>query len=141
MAPESMVHALELIHALLIPGGALIDIHPNGEPVEFVYPLESGERLIGYLQESDDYIEYRQADEALEVCVARGLFSVVETGEVEFRTYADAFDELKDFLDENWSDAVISEQVVASALQLEERSDAREVFLREIARIALLRAL
>ena len=51
-----MVHALEQIHNLLEPGGYLIDIHPNGELVEFSLPLEEGEQFIGHMQETDDYI-------------------------------------------------------------------------------------
>ena len=141
MASESMVHALEQIHTLLIPGGVLIDIHPNGKPVEFVYPLESSDRLIGYLQESDEYIEYRQADEAVDVVVARGLFRMDSVEEFEFRTYADTFDELKDFLDENWSDAIIGEEVVARASALEGALGIRGAVLSEQAKIALLTGL
>jgi 2-polyprenyl-3-methyl-5-hydroxy-6-metoxy-1,4-benzoquinol methylase len=139
MEPESMVHALEKIHSLLKPGGHLIDIHPNGELVEFIYPLDGQEHFIGYMQETDDYIEYRQADEALEAMVAKGLFRVEKTGEFEFRTYADSFDELKSFLDENWSDAVITEAVIASARNLEEEYGVRKVFLCEGTKIGLLR--
>ena len=59
-----MVHALREIRKLLKTGGVLIDIRPNGELVEFIRPLGSGEMLIGHLQETDDYIEYRQAEAA-----------------------------------------------------------------------------
>jgi hypothetical protein len=138
MAPESMVHALEQIHALLVPGGALIDIHPNGERVEFLCPLESGEHLIGYLQESDDYIEYRQSDEAIDSVVLKGFFRVEHMGEFEFRTYADSFEELKDFLDENWSDAVIGEEVIERAKELEAVHGIGKTVLSERARIRLL---
>jgi len=139
MEPESMVHALEQIHDLLKPGSYLIDIHPNGELVEFIYLIDGREHFIGYMQETDDYIEYRQADEALETAVSKGLFQVEKTGEFEFRTYADSFEELKSFLDENWSDAVITEAVVASARKLEKEYGIRKVFLREETGIRLLR--
>ena len=136
-----MVHALEKIHSLLKPGGHLIDIHPNGEPVEFIYLTGGQEHFIGYMQETDDYIEYRQADEALETVATKGLFQAEKTGEFEFRTYADSFDELKSFLDENWSDAVITEAVIASARKLEEEYGIRKVFLREKTKIELLKPL
>ena len=136
-----MVHALEQIHELLKPGGNLLDIHPNGEPVEFILPLEGREHLIGYMRETDDYIEYRQADEAIQTAISKGLFQIVKTGEFEFRTHADSFDELKAFLDENWSDAVITDEVIANAKRLEKEYSKRKVFLREQARIGLLRAL
>ena len=92
-----MVHALEQIHSVLKPfdeaqdrpGGHLIDIHPNGELVEFILPLDEGEKFIGHMRETDDYIEYRQADEAVNTVVSNGLFQVERTGKFEFRTYAE----------------------------------------------------
>jgi len=142
-----MVHALEQIYDLLKPfdnaqdgpGGYLIDIHPNGELVEFILPLDEGEQFIGHMQESDDYIEYHQANDALEAVVAAGLFQVVKSGEFEFLTHADSFDELKTFLDENWSDSVITDDVIASARRLEKEYGKRKVLLREQTRIGLLK--
>ena len=136
-----MVHALEQIHTLLRPGGYLIDIHPNGELVEFILPLEDGEQFIGHMQETDDYIEYHQANDALEATVVAGLFKVVKSGEFEFLTHAETFDELKTFLDENWSDSVITEDVIASAKRLEKEFGKRTVLLREQVKIGLLKAL
>jgi predicted SAM-dependent methyltransferase len=141
MEPESMVHALEQIHDLLKPEGYLIDIHPNGEMVEFIYQIEDNEQFIGYMQETDDYIEYRQADEAIQTVIAKELFQVVKTGEFEFRTYADSFDELEAFLDENWSDAVVGKDVIANAVELEKEHGKRGVFLREQTRIGLFKNL
>ena len=134
-----MVHALEQIHNLLKPGGHLIDIHPNGEPVEFIYPFEGHEYFIGYLQETDDYIEYRQADEALGTAVSMGLFQVENTGEFTFHTHANTFDNLKAFLDENWSDAVISGDVIINVRKLERNYGKRTVFLREKVCITVLK--
>ena len=88
---------------------------------------------------ADDYIEYRQADEALQTAVSKGLFQVVKTGEFEFRTYSDSFAELKAFLEENWSDAVITNEVIANVRRLEKDYGKRRVFLREQTRIGLLR--
>ena len=136
-----MVHALEQIHELLKPGGNLIDIHPDGEPVEFILPLDGREHFIGYMLETDDYIEYRQADEAIQMAISKGLFEVVKTGEFEFRTHADSLDELKAFLDENWSDAVITDEVIANARRLEKEHGKQMLFLREQTRIGLLRVL
>jgi hypothetical protein len=141
MEAESMVHALEQIHTLLNPGNYLIDIHPNGELVEFLYPLDEGKQFIGYMQETDDYIEYYQANDALEATVVTGLFEVVKSGQFEFLTHADSFDELKTFLKENWSDSIITEDVIANARRLEEEHGKRKVLLREQVRIGLLKAL
>ena len=136
-----MVHALEQIHDLLKPEGHLIYIHPNGELNEFILQINEREHFIGHMQETDDYIEYRQANEAIETVVSKGLFQVAQTGEFEFHTYADSFDELKAFLDENWSDAVITEDVIANARKLEKEYGKRRVFVREQTRIGLLKAL
>lgn len=141
MQPESMVHALEQIYELLKPGGQLIDIHPNGELVEFHYVLGDVEHLLGYMLETDDYIEYRQADEALEIAINRELFHLDVTGEFEFRTYADSFDEMQEFLNENWSDANITDEVVASAMALEKEHGEFKTILREQVIIGLLGAL
>ena len=133
-----MVHALEQIHALINPGGYLIDLHPNEKMVEFILPLDDGEHFIGYMHETDDYIEYRQADEAIETVVAKGLFRVESIGEFDFRTHADSFDALKAFLDENWSDSVIMDEVIANAKYLETEYGQREVYAREWGKIKLL---
>ena len=136
-----MVHALEQVNDLLEPGGYLIDIHPNGELVEFILPLEEGKQFIGHMQETDDYIEYYQANDALEAVVAAGLFQEVKSREFEFLTHADSFDELKTFLDENWSDSVITDEVIANARRLEKEHGKHKVLLREQVKINLLIAL
>ena len=133
-----MVHALEQIHSLLTPGSFLIDIHPSGELVEFILLLEEGEQFLGHMQETDDYIEYRQADEAIETVVSRGLFRIDELEEFEFLTHADSFNELKTFLDENWSDAVIPDDVIASAKAYEKEVGECKTILREKAIVRLL---
>jgi len=136
-----MVHALEQIHDLLKPNGYLIDIHPSGELVEFILPLDGDEQLIGYMQETDDYIEYHQANDALDATVTSGLFQMVESGEIEFLTHANSFDDLKTFLDENWSDAIITDDVVANAKEFEKKYGESKVTLREKVRIGLLKVL
>ena len=134
-----MVHALKQIHELLEPGGYLIDIHPSGEPAEFIYPVDGKEQFIGYLQETDDYIEYRQADEAIQTVLAEGLFQFEEKNEFEFHTYAESFNELKEYLNENWSDSVITDDVIANAERLETECGKRKVLLREGVKIILLK--
>ncbi len=134
-----MVHALKEIRELLKPNGLLIDIRPNGELVEFIRPLEDGEHFIGYLQETDDYIEYRQAATAVQEVVAAGVFRIKKTREFTFQTHADSFTELKTFLDENWSDALITEDVIAEAERLDGAFGAGKVILREQVHIGLLK--
>ena len=139
MQAESMVHALEQVHDLLKDGGFLIDIHPDGEKVEFLCDLDGQEQLIGYLEENDDYIEYRQADDAIQTAVSKKLFKILKAGAFEFRTYADSFDEMKTFLEENWSDAVVTEDVILRAGELESEHRTYKTILREQAKIGLLK--
>lgn len=133
-----MVHALKEIRNLLKPNGALIDIRPNGELNEFIRPLGDDEHLIGTLQETDDYIEYRQAEAAVREVLAEGLFQIKKVGEFTFNTHADSFAELKIFIDENWEDAVITDDVIAQAKRLDDEYGVGKVLLRGQTRIYLL---
>ena len=132
-----MVHALEQIYELLKPGGYLIDIHPNGEKVEFYALIDQDEQFIGHMLESDDYIEYFQASEAIETVIERGLFKVEKMMEFEFRNHTDTFDEMKTFLDENWSDAIVTNEVIAKAMALETEHGEFKTILREQVAIGL----
>ena len=134
-----MVHALSEIHNLLKSNGFLIDIRPNGELVEFIRPHQGGELFIGHLQETDDYIEYRQAAEAVQKVIADGLFESRKRGEFIFQDHADSFAELKAYLDESWSDSLITEEVIAEAKRLDEFYGVGKVLLREKVHIGLLR--
>ncbi|MBT3315715.1 MAG: hypothetical protein HN390_13985 [Anaerolineae bacterium] len=133
-----MVHALQEIRDLLKPDGFLIDIRPNGEMVEFIRPHGSEELFIGHLQETDDYIEYRQAEAAVQEVVADGIFRIKKADEFIFQIHADSFAELKSFLDKSWSDSLITEEVIAEARRLDDAHDVGKVILREQVYIKLL---
>lgn len=71
-----MVHALEEIHRLLKPNGALIDIHPVSEP-SFIEIHRAGKvDLVGRLSVRQWCFEFEQADIALAKIVKRGMFTV-----------------------------------------------------------------
>jgi hypothetical protein len=139
MHPQSMVHALQQIRVLLKRVGYLIDIRPNGELIEFIRPLGNREHFIGYLYETDDYIEYRQAHAAVQQVLEAGVFHVENVGQFNFRTHADSFIELKTFLDETWSDSLITEDVIAEANRLDEEMGVGPVLLHEQVHIGLLK--
>ena len=134
-----MVHALREIHSLPKPNGFLIDIRPNGELVEFIRPHQEGELFIGHLQETDDYIEYRQAAAAVQEVIVDGLFQTQKVEEFIFQVHADSFAELKVFLDESWSDSLITEEVITEAARLDELYGVGKALLREQVYIGLLR--
>ncbi len=93
------MHALEIIHTLLEPDGYLIDIHPNGQPPPIEACIADQLHLLGYLQETDDFIEYGQASAALDEVIQRGLFVVERQSSFKFITRAGSVDELHTFLD------------------------------------------
>lgn len=112
-----MVHALEKIQQLLKPGGLLLDIHPTNEPATITVRLR--EQLIpaGWIKESDDYVEYEWADEAVSAAVNSGLFIQERRGTFEFVWHADSLNDLRAYLAEEWQDAIIDE---VTAMRLEE---------------------
>jgi hypothetical protein len=139
MQPASMVHALQQIHGLLDPTGYLIDIRPTGDLIEFIRPLGNREHFIGYLYETDDYIEYRQAGAAVQQVLDDGVFRAEKVGLFEFRTHADCFAELKTFLDDTWSDSLITEEVISEAKRLDNEMGVGPVLLHEQVHIGLLK--
>lgn len=112
-----MVHALEKIYTLLKPDGILLDIHPTNEPAALAVRLR--EQLIpaGWLHESDDYVEYEWADEALQRSVDTGRFKLERTGTFDFIWHADSMTDLRIYLAEEWKDASIDD---VTAMRIEE---------------------
>ncbi len=135
-----MVHALEKIQQLLKPGGLLLDIHPTNEPAAIAVRLR--EQLIpaGWLRESDDYVEYEWADEALQHVVAQQFFVLERVGTFEFVWHADSMNELRAYLSEEWKDASIDD---VSAMRIEELLKLpvrdKEILVSEAIRIARYR--
>jgi len=74
-----MVHALEKIRRLLKPSGRLIDIHPMDRPPPVAVRLGLHTHRLGCLRETDDSIEYRQADAAGGAFKLSGVQKRVET--------------------------------------------------------------
>jgi hypothetical protein len=135
-----MVHALKKIHNLLKPNGFLIDIHPSGEPPPIEARVGDQHYLAGWLKESDEGIEYLQADEALQSVVERGLFSVEKRGTFTFNTYAASLESLQSYLKDVWEDAILDEQVAGRVEELwSSPSKDKELILREIVKISRLR--
>jgi hypothetical protein len=119
MPPEGMVHALKLVYDLLAPEGRLIDIHPTGMPPLIELVTEAGRFPLGYLQESDNFIEYAQADATLNQVVEREMFVSERQGKFVFITHAASVAELSTFLSENWADAILPPSVAQQASELE----------------------
>jgi hypothetical protein len=148
MQAEGMVHALEEIRHLLKPDGFLIDIHPvRAAPLIKVH---QGKALL--FVESDPGYDYdeglKNADEALEEVVQRGLFLVEGKSEFEAVTYASTVAEMRDywaqygaFDDEPKDEAVVARQneIYARADELMRSNEGAEISYHERARIARLK--
>ena len=113
-----MVHALQQIQRLLKPSGNLIDIHPMDKPPPVEVRLGPQTHRLGYLRETDDSIEYRQADAAVAQVVREGLFVVEHTSEFPFRIYTDTVAELQAYLVAEWKDAILDEAIAQRAAEL-----------------------
>lgn len=140
MERAGMVHALEKIHTLLKPDGILLDIHPTNEPAALAVRLR--EQLIpaGWIHESDDYVEYEWADEALQRSVDTGRFKLERTGTFDFIWHADSMADLRIYLAEEWKDASIDD---VTAMRIEELLKLpvqdKEILVSEAIRIARYR--
>jgi hypothetical protein len=117
MPPEGMVHALEMVSDLLKPGGRLIDIHPSGQPPPIELLCGANRILLGYLQETDNFIEYAQANAALAQAVDNGWFSLESQAYFTSCTWADSVAELWEFLAQTWSDAVLPDETAARSAE------------------------
>lgn len=146
-----MVHALEEIHRLLKPTGALIDIHPVSEssPIE----IHQNGRIdrVGYLSVRQWCIDFQQADNALTEIAQRGLFAVEQEGVFDSLTYYASAAEMRTSLNDSIAkfarDAQSAGEAVphveALAARAEERMRAAvsgaELRVRERTRISRLR--
>ena len=82
-----MVHALEEIHRLLKPNGALIDIHPVSEPSPIEIHQAGKVDLIGLLSIRQWCFEFEQADLALAEVIQRSMFTVERSALFDLPTH------------------------------------------------------
>lgn len=124
-----MVHALEEIHHLLKPTGALIDIHPVSE----ASPIEIHQRgkidLVGYLSVRQWCIDFQQADNALAEVAQRGLFAgeheAVFDSLTHYSSAAEMRTSLKESIDKFARDAQLAGEAVLHAEMLAARAEER----------------
>ncbi len=137
-----MVHALRSVHTLLRPSAALVDIRPLDERAEFIVVDDGLEHHAGWMRETDDGIEYRQAEQAMRDALAEGLFGLEAERSFPFLHHARTFPALRAYLADIWSDALIDPAVEMEAGRLLESAGPHaEVILRETGWMRRLRAL
>jgi hypothetical protein len=95
-----MVHALEEIHRLLKPDGCLIEIHPILE-TPLVKVFDRSTLLLAEPYPGFDYLEdLRQAENALQQSLQKGLFILQGSREFDLLTYSSSITELQDLWEE-----------------------------------------
>jgi hypothetical protein len=140
MNPESMVHALEIVRDLLATGGLLIDVHPSSDPPPILASCDGRETSAGWLQESDDFVEYTLASQALQHAEQQSWFQKETQGEFTFTIHAESVEEMIDFLAKEWKDAVFPVESAEKIRQLyQEPCLKKEIIIAERILIARYR--
>jgi hypothetical protein len=113
-----MVHALEEIRRVLVPGGVLLDLRPLSvnSPVEVV----AGERVmqVGRLDEPPGDPDDVAANEAMAHVERAGWFARERQGSFELAYEWDTPDEMKAYIDERWATGKLPESVWMAARRL-----------------------
>ncbi len=110
-----MVHALELLHAVLAPHGVLADLRPDrsANPPKStrhpqVYCTEGDHRVhAGYLKTLKPFADYRAADLAVRRVIRRGLFALQAIETFDYHYYFDSLAHLERALATRWTDTVL----------------------------------
>lgn len=110
-----MVHALELLHAVLAPQGVLADLRPdrsanppNRTRHPQVYCIAGDERVhAGYLKTLKPVADYRAANLAVRRVIRRGLFALQAVEVFDFHYYFDSLTHLEKALATRWTDTVL----------------------------------
>jgi len=139
MPPEGMVHALELVHEMLKPGGRLVDLHPLpwAPSIELRSPQKGVQ--IGYLQEHDDFVEYAQAELAIVQEILGGWFRLLLQDSFDFHFQFSTLAEMYQYMEEDWNDAFLPPDVASKAEELMSRAPpGAELVIVERIRICLM---
>ncbi len=136
-----MVHALQLTHKLLRPGGLLINVHDL--PVPHLIELTASDAVhkVGWISDREGYAEPIASLAAVTGVVADGLFVLEDERNFIYTIYADNLEELQTFLAEWWKSALLPERTIQ---QLEsfalETTEPTRIAIRLQARMTKLRA-
>src|SRR5512139_4342521 len=111
-----MVHALEEIHRVLVPGGILLDLRPIADrwPIEIVQngnPFETG-RMTDLQAGIDADLA---ANQAIEEIIRRGRFEKTKNVTFYLFDYWNDPDEMSKDLTERWADDLKMEENVEKA--------------------------
>jgi len=114
-----MVDALRRANELLDPGGVVVDLHPAPEPARL--EIASGGSFVRMADRVDDggatgpRARHVAADEAVETCVSRGIFTREAATQFTFHTYAQDVEELLHYLATKWKQLHFAERDLSLA--------------------------
>jgi ubiquinone/menaquinone biosynthesis C-methylase UbiE len=140
MEAEDMLPGLERAYEILNTGGLLIDIHPYGESEHL--EIHSANKLwrAGRTQDKNNYLVYKQADEALQKVIEKDMFIVESECSLPLLNHYDNMLEFEEWIAENWNDTSIDQKTLSKARKLEkEIGTVSEVIVREKVSFASLR--
>jgi hypothetical protein len=110
MPTEGMVHALHRAHALLAPGGCLIDLRPTSETAR----IEADGVPLGRLDADGADRRHAAAESALATVLAAGVFRVDGERDFWFLTHGDSIEELREYV-HTWRDSRVGDKLLARA--------------------------
>ena len=132
-----MVDALRRARTMLRPTGFVLDIHPTVEAPHF----EVSGVWTGDLHAADARRRHAAADAAVATVLDSKLFIVEGEEEFSFRRYADSLPELREYIDQKWSDAQVDDKTIDRTLAAFRGNQRTQLWLREQARMTKLRPL
>ena len=129
-----MVHALRRVAGMVAPAGQVIDIRALDEKAEFFVasPGTMTSRFCGLMRETDEGVEYAQAEAALREALASGVLALAAEYPFTFRHHAPDLPSMRAYLAEIWTDFVIGPDVEGAIKEaFAEAGPGGELVLRE----------
>lgn len=135
-----MVHALEIIHALLGNQGDLINVQPVGKPRPLEIHGRGRSRQAGRIGHRLNFAMHKAAMEAVAQVVRDGLFVLEREETVPFLYRAPSFPAFQEWLAETSENSILEEETAHRARALSQKAgDDGEVIMREELYMGLLR--
>ncbi len=104
-----MVHALEIVHRLLKPGGIILNVHDLAESSPMDVRGDGRTVHVGELGDDSDYALLHYADDALDRVVKTGLFSMGVRVTFAYETHMDSLETFNDWYAGTWASTTFSE--------------------------------
>ena len=136
-----MVHALKQVQRMLGPNGLLVNVHDLPAPHLIEVHAPETTHKVGWLLDNEDFANELSAFNALAQVVGDGLYSLADQQDFGYNIYLDDLNELREWLADWWSTAVLPDGVAQHIAELTRDADqTTRIVLAVEARMILLRA-